>query len=219
MHDDRYIQNILLRKKSFWVACTKYPEYPISIHEDEHFWVCVEGKIYGQADTDIKREINALLIEVSKSGERIEQRGGVNRWLSITDGEFVIYALNKESNEFFIINDILGRLPLYYYGDDMRLIISRELSFVSYLLWNDIDIRNIENKENKFLFDRMAIAQYLLFGYPLDKRTLISDIYRMQPGTLGRISNGKCDKFEDGIPSGTCFNIENLYSFDVGQNR
>ena len=59
------LNSILLKKKSFWVAYTKYPEYPIAIYEDEHFWVCIEGKIYGQDDTKIKREINTLLFEIS----------------------------------------------------------------------------------------------------------------------------------------------------------
>ena len=53
------------------------------------------------------------------SDERSEQRRiAVDKWLSTTDGEFVIYALNKKSDEFVVINDILGRLPVYYYSDD-----------------------------------------------------------------------------------------------------
>src|SRR5215210_3177942 len=64
MHNDRYIQEILLNEESFLIACTKYPEYPTTIYEDDHFWVCIEGKIYGQDDFKIKREINTLLFEI-----------------------------------------------------------------------------------------------------------------------------------------------------------
>jgi len=104
LHDDRYSNCILLKKNTLWVACTRYPEYPIAVHEDEHFWVCIEGKIYGQDDTQIKNEINALLCEISrsdKSGE--EPRIAVDKWLSTTDGEFVIYALNKLNEEFIVL--------------------------------------------------------------------------------------------------------------------
>ena len=63
----------------------------------------------------------------------------VDKWLARTDGEFIIYALNKKDKEFVVINDILGRLPLYYYYDDAKVIISRELSLVTHLIWRDDD--------------------------------------------------------------------------------
>jgi asparagine synthase (glutamine-hydrolysing) len=216
MYNDRYIQKILLKKKSFWVACTKYPEYPITIYEDDHFWVCIEGKIYGQDDAKIKKEINALLFEISVA-DKCSDKGysAVDKWLSKTDGEFIIYALNKRNNEFVLVNDILGRLPIYYYKDDTRLIISRELPFIAYLISHNDDNSNIKYE----YFDKMAIAQYLLFGYTLDKRTLVKDINRLQPGALARISNGKYNKFDVGSPNGTHFDIENLFSFNFEQKK
>src|SRR5829696_3088055 len=123
MHNDQYIQQILLKEESFLVACTKYPEYPTTIYEDDHLWACIEGKIYGQDDSKIKREINTLLFEIFFSDKYREKRDNiVDNWLSTTDGEFIIYALNKRNKEFVVVNDILGRLPLYYYSDDAKLI-------------------------------------------------------------------------------------------------
>jgi asparagine synthase (glutamine-hydrolysing) len=216
MHNDRYTQKILLEKECFWVACTKYPEYPIAIYEDDYFWVCIEGKIYGQDDAKIKKGINDLLFDISDAHNYSNKRyTAVDKWLSKTDGEFIIYALNKKNNEFVLVNDILGRLPVYYYMDDRRLIISRELSFITYLIWYNDDNSNIK----KEYFDRMAIAQYLLFGYTLDKRTLVNDINRMQPGALARIGNGKNNGFEVGTPNRTHFDIESLFSFNFERKK
>lgn len=217
MYDDRYVQKILLKKDSFLVAYTKYPEYPISVYEDDLFWVCIEGKIYGQDDLKIKREINDLLFEIAFSDGLSEKSNrAADKWLSTTDGEFIIYALNKRNNEFVLINDVLGRLPIYYYNDDKTLIISRELPLITYLLWHSDDNCDIKNE---YLFDRMAIAQYLLFGYTLDKRTLITGISRMQPGALARIKNGKYDTYDNDISRQTHFNIENLYSFNFEEKK
>jgi asparagine synthase (glutamine-hydrolysing) len=217
MHDDRYEQKILLKKDSFLVAYTKYPEYPITVHEDDQFWVCIEGKIYGQDDLKIKREINDLLFEVSFSDGLSNKSNKVaDKWLSTTDGEFIIYALNKRNNEFMLINDVLGRLPIYYYNDDKTLIISRELPLITYLIWRSDDNYDIKNG---YLFDRMAIAQYLLFGYTLDKRTLITGISRMQPGALVTIKNGKYDTYDTDVRRQTHFNIENLYSFNFEEKK
>jgi asparagine synthase (glutamine-hydrolysing) len=217
MHDDRYIQRILMKKDSFFVAYTKYPEYPIMVYEDDQFWVCVEGKIYGQDDIKIKREINELLFEIFFSNNyRGKGESAVDKWLSTTDGEFIIYALNKRNNEFLLINDILGRLPIYYHRNNERLIISRELPFITYVLWRIGDNSNTTDYQ---LLDKMAIAQYLLFGYTLDKRTLIKDINRVQPGSLARISNGKYSNSNDSINKGIHLSIENLFSFNFEQKR
>jgi asparagine synthase (glutamine-hydrolysing) len=217
MHDDRYVQKILLKKDSFLVACTKYPEYPVTVYEDDQFWVCLEGKIYGEDDLKIKREIYDLLFEISFSdGLSDKSNRAADKWLSTTDGEFIIYALNKRNNEFVLINDVLGRLPIYYYNDDKTLIISRELPLITYLIWHSDDNCDIKNG---YLFDRMAIAQYLLFGYTLDKRTLITGISRMQPGALARIKNGKYDTYDNDIPRRTQFIIENLYSFNFEEKK
>ena len=217
MHDNSYKQEILLKEGSFLVVCTKYPDYPTSIYENESFWVCIEGKIYGQDDSKIEREIDTLLFEIFVSDKYREKRDNtyVEKWLSRTDGEFIIYALNKKNKEFVIINDILGRLPLYYYNDDTKLIISRELSLITYLIWHNDN----SGTKNKYLFDKMGIAQYLLFGYTLDKRTLFNDIYRMQSGSLARLSIDNYHNYKDSSTNGISLKIENLYSFNFEQKK
>jgi asparagine synthase (glutamine-hydrolysing) len=82
--------------------------------------------------------------------------------------------LDKRLNRIFFINDALGRLPLYYYRVDSQVLISREVRFITSFL------KDVE-------FDRMALAQYLLFRYQLGERTLIKNIHRLKPATLMQI--------------------------------
>ena len=100
--------------------------------------------------------------------------------------------IHKYSNKIFIINDAFSRLPIYYYKSDRKLILSRELLFVSSII-------------NKKQFDTMSIAQYLLFGYPLGKRTLLEDIFRLEPASLIKID---LDSFEIEIERVSQFNFE-----------
>ena len=219
MHDTSYRQEILLKQESFLVVCTKYPEYPTTIYENDNFWVCIEGKIYGKDDSKLEKEIDTILFEIFVSGKYKEKRDSteVDKWLARTDGEFIIYALNKKDKEFVVINDILGRLPLYYYNDDAKVIISRELSLVTHLIWRDDD--GDSSTKNKYLFDKMSIAQYLLFGYTLDKRTLLNDIYRMQSGSLARLRIDNYHNYKESGTKGISLKIENICSFNFEQKK
>ena len=79
--------------------------------------------------------------------------------------------LHKPSRSLYILNDMLGRLPVYYFQCVNKLILSRELRF-------------IEALNGRRDIDRMAIAQYLLFRYPLGNRTLLEGVNRLQPCSL-----------------------------------
>jgi asparagine synthase (glutamine-hydrolysing) len=208
LHDDRYTKQILLRAETFLVACTKYPEYPTIIYQNEDFWVCIEGKIYGKNDTQVKREVNELLKEIVVTGKYNKNKhDSLVNWLLTTDGEFIIYAMIKKSKDFIIINDSLGRLPLYYYVGDSTFVLSRELRIIKYLIW---DCGTDMNANNSHIFDRMAIAQFLIFGFALERRTLLNGIYRFQPGTLFLVHD---------IPNKVDIQIENLFTFNFEQKK
>jgi asparagine synthase (glutamine-hydrolysing) len=211
-HNENYKQEILLREPHYLLASSRYSEYPIKIFEDiSDFWICIEGKIYCKDDFVIKDELENLLNYVfttysfnatedkSCPPKPAENNEKLVNWLLKTDGEFILYALNKKTKDFAIMNDALGRLPFYYHNNGhLGLIISRELQFTSQFIQSANDSK----------FDRMAIAQYLLFGYPLGKRTLLANVSRVQPGSLLRI----CD-------SNKQFNIDSLHPFNFDSRK
>jgi asparagine synthase (glutamine-hydrolysing) len=210
IHDNRYYAEILLHEDHYLLGCTRYGGYPIKVIENDDFWICIEGVIYAyNSTTDYSRvhcEINDVIENVFLIGRQAPAESAtikvpteinlatkVAEWLLKTDGDFMISAYNKSTGDLVILNDALGRLPFYYYKDDIekKLIASRELQFILNLLreTKSVDCIRKNSNSSNIRFDDMAMAQYLLFGYPLGRRTLFSDISRLEPGTVITISN------------------------------
>lgn len=179
IYNESYKSELLLKDGPYLLGCTSYPEYPIKIFENSEYWVCLEGKIYDKQEVD--DEIYDLMKCIfSNRSISHENKKIISDWLLKTDGDFIIYALNKKTEDFVILNDVLGRLPLYYYWEHAtELIVTRELPLISYLTQDNVD--------NTSKYDRMGIAQYLLLGFPLGKRTLLSDIRRVEAATILKI--------------------------------
>lgn len=194
LHFDHYKYKHLLNNDFLFLGYTFYDGYPLSSFEDKKFVIYLEGYIYGKDYSVLKEELITLakLIFLNPDAEDVKH-GKIIKWLLDMAGEFVIFILHKTSNEVVIINDILGRLPVYYYTDNGKLIISRELRFIV----NQINSKN---------FDRMAIAQYLLFGYPLGKKTIFENIYRLEPATIINVRKQK-------------ISINNIYYFNFEEKK
>ena len=97
-----------MRQDAFAVVCTRYPEYPIRILDNKKYWVCIEGKFYGKNDIKIEDEVLDLIeIIFSTNLMADNDKKKIADWLLDTDGDFVLYALNKSNNDFFIMNDLI----------------------------------------------------------------------------------------------------------------
>jgi asparagine synthase (glutamine-hydrolysing) len=185
---NNYYQREVLLTDPCQMVCTRYPEYPVKIFENQEFWACLEGKIYGKHGFSLQNEISTIIDLIFKSDlNKDKDKRIIASWLLRTDGDFVIYILDKKTNDFFIMNDVLGRLPLYYYSNDGELIVSREIRLMSYLLSH--------NNGHGTDFDIMGIAQFLLFSHTLNKRTLLNQVSKLEPGTILRTYN-KISKFK-----------------------
>jgi asparagine synthase (glutamine-hydrolysing) len=172
MHQEDYEQKTLLNGPNYLLACTGYKEYPLSRFESNNYVMYLEGKIYNKDDTTIDKELNVVAEWVSRPF--IERKGDLKNWLLSLDGEFLLFILNKSSKSFYFLNDALGRLPVYYGKSSVEFRISREFRFFN----NSIDGAKV---------DRMGLAQYLLFGYPLGKRTLLTGVDRLLPASVIKI--------------------------------
>jgi asparagine synthase (glutamine-hydrolysing) len=189
IHFEQYERKILLNEKSYFLGFTAYNEYPITSFENNEFLICLEGRIYNKDDRLLNMELNHLAKYIFEADLN---KIIISEWLLNSDGDFVIFILNKKSNRIAIMNDALSRLPLYYYCLNGQFLISREVSF-------------IQNLTNSRKFDRMAIAQILLFSYSLGEKTLLEKINRLGPSSLIRIDFNKSE-----------INIDNLHRFNFG---
>jgi asparagine synthase (glutamine-hydrolysing) len=175
MHYDEYEREVLLSDDHLCLCCTKHQKYPIEVFENDRHYICLEGMLYGMDRSRTGAALNELArILFSDARDRNEQ---VARWLLRTDGDFVIFLQDEATNEACIINDALGRLPLYFMRDGKKVFVSRELRFIT-------------NLSSTKRFDRAGVAQYLLFGYPLGERTLLQDTVRLKPASLIRFGPG-----------------------------
>ena len=64
MHDTNYVKKIILEFESVLAVYTKYPEYQITFYENDYFWVCIEGKIYGKDSNRLRAEIDSILDDI-----------------------------------------------------------------------------------------------------------------------------------------------------------
>lgn len=178
LYDERYCKEILLAEDSFFVASTKYKDYPISIFDTSEFWVCVEGKIYDKTRSLLEDELIVLLRRVFQASSMSEEdKNIISEWLLNTDGDFILYAFNKNTKDFVIMNDVLGRLPFFYHYDEKgNFIASREIRLLAHLTDHD--------KDPEAKLDKLGIVELLLFSHTLGKRTLLSNIHRLEPASL-----------------------------------
>ncbi|MFZ2089902.1 MAG: asparagine synthase-related protein, partial [Desulfobaccales bacterium] len=152
----------------FSLGFAKYPAYPITLYETQEFSLFLEGRLYGLSSAQTQTELLKLAQLVTAPGG---PSPSLERWLRDTDGDFLIFMFHKNTNTIFIINDSFARLPVYYHGDGRTLTLSRDLGFI------------LDNSR-KTAFDPLALTQYLLFGFPLGKRTLFAGIFALPPATL-----------------------------------
>jgi asparagine synthase (glutamine-hydrolysing) len=111
-----------------------------------------------------------VLAENLVKGRDAVSRERNRSWLLEADGEFIVVTYHKPTGQVYIVTDALGRLPLYYSRDEQSIMISRHMELV---------VAVQERKE----FNRLAIAQYLMFGYSLGSTTLVQDVYGLEPGS------------------------------------
>jgi asparagine synthase (glutamine-hydrolysing) len=167
-----YTSNQLFFEDQLFLGWNKYEKYPIEIFNFDKFTILIEGKIYNKDIETLKRE----LFEITKIIIRNDAKVELKTWLLTNDGDFIIYFVENELKNIYIINDIFGRLPLYYSKQNENIIFSRYLKFITEL-------------DDNSCFDRLAIAQFLLIGYMLGKRTLFENIYQVRPASFIKIEN------------------------------
>jgi asparagine synthase (glutamine-hydrolysing) len=194
LHFDNYESNILLKDESYILGCTYYDGYPISFFENDAIAVYLEGKIYLPNGVATDTQLSKLAEIVIGAGENPE--GTIAKWSLDNDGDFIIFMLDKKKHKITILNDAFGRLPVYFSRSHKRLLLSRETRFISML--------NVENLQP----DKMGIAQYLLFGYPLGRRTLLENVFRLEPSSMITID------FRE-----TLINITNFHQFNFDLKR
>ncbi len=161
--DKRYYQTDLLRSENEAVLFSGYKGYPVKKY-DLKPWVCfVDGLIY---NNEIETVLTAIINEIAK--------GDITNLAALIeplDGEFLLMLHNVETGTTYIINDSMGRLPVYIYRKDDVLIVSREISFVL-------------NFIGKPSYIKANVALHLMFGFTFGSSTIWNNIERLEPHSV-----------------------------------
>ncbi len=189
LHDQRYRAEAVYHDDRVFLGVTRYPEYPVVVFENEDYRFLLEGRLYGVDPIAVAKEIYVLADSLFTPDNRSRQVGD---WLATHDGDYVIIGRQKRSGGWALVNDCLGRLPVYYCRHDGTVYLSRELRFIAGQLPAPT-------------MDRMALGHYLLVGFPLGTRTLLAGVDRLPAGSLIRFGSGA----EDGPYQTICrFNFD-----------
>jgi asparagine synthase (glutamine-hydrolysing) len=168
MHDERYRRHDLLKDDHCYLGYSAYAEYPMQSFDLGEVVVYLEGRLYGRNRDSNSKALSDL--RESAFGADGRAQAQLADWVRRADGDFVVVLLHKRTGDFCFVNDVYGRLPLYYWRTSHRFILTRELRFITEFM----GVRK---------FDRMALAQHLLVGYPLGERTLLEDVHRLPPAS------------------------------------
>ena len=175
--DVDYGSNIFLENESLILSYTKYQRYPVSSFENEQFRVILEGKIYNKQGSDLEEHLFVIAEMLFKGGGYCKEK--ITEWLFDSDGEFNVFILNKTSGNVKIINDVIGRLPIYYSTTENQFILSRHQDFVT-------------STSGQRQCDRLGLAEFLLLGYCLGDRTLVEGVRCLSPASVISIDLQNC---------------------------
>jgi asparagine synthase (glutamine-hydrolysing) len=165
--------DFIIKTKNLIILFRDGNHYPYEIIEREDFIAIVEGRIYDIDNLKDKQFTNALT-GIYKNGNLASSD---LEYIHDLDGEFIIYMLDKKGENHFVINDYLGRLPVYIYNDRL-FIVTR-------------DIYILDKITTGLIYEEEAVYQFLRIGYPLGDRTLFQDVKRLPPASLLNLNKAK----------------------------
>lgn len=171
---DHHSGQIIKSEQNLFMGWNGYKEYPIRKINHEQYSIVIEGKIYNKDNRKIESEIFEITHWISQNNYKSK----ISEWLINTDGDFIIYIINNNNDSIFILNDIFGRLPLYYNVSESGITVSRYLRFIKLI-------------NNELKFNKIGISQFLLLGYMLGKHTILDNVFHLRPGSLIKIESSK----------------------------
>ena len=167
-HDLSYYSSVLLSNDKCFLGFTGYKNYPFTVFEAGNNTIILEGFVYNKELHQVQNSLKELALQIA-TGQDIESR--VRNWVLNADGDYLVIILNQALNKLFLFNDPMGRLPVYACQLPNMFALSREVKFLAGI-------------SPDFRYDKIGIAETLIFGYTLGANTLIENVSRLEGGIL-----------------------------------
>ncbi len=139
------------------------------------FWITFNGEIYNYRD--LRRQLAAAGVTFRTANSDTEVLlHAFAHWgedcLQLFRGMFAFAILDLHERRLFLARDRLGKKPLYYYATSRGLQFASELKAI---LADPAVPREL---------DRVALGQYLLYGYIPSPHTIYRGLAKLPPGHL-----------------------------------
>jgi len=162
---ERHVARIILNSgQDLALAYACYPEYPLLYIQHAGSIGLVEGAMVDPKEKMVTDRIAALLDYLEQDPERARRE--LETFSQEADGDFIVTLISPASGRALIANDPLGRLQLFYCATPNSFSIAREMKFLA--AWTA-----------QPQIDRHALADSLVFGWPLGDATLLNDVKRL----------------------------------------
>jgi hypothetical protein len=102
----------------------------------------------------------------------------LKRFVESSDGDYIVLIIDKIHNNYLLFNDYLGRLSLYYYYQEKKCVISKEL-------------KTILHFTPRIELNKTSIVEILMQEYPFGNKTLFQNVYRLQASQVIVIKNSE----------------------------
>jgi len=169
LHFTSFEQETFVATEKAIIGLTAYPHYPRVKVETDYATAVLEGFIYNKDIAALRNLLDTVASGSSAECPALEQN--IASFVSDADGEFLVVVYDKRCKRLLFFNDILGRLPFYYAKENDLLIASREVKFIVPLL-------------QSLNFNKEAMMQYLLYGFPFADTTFVEGVRQLAPGTI-----------------------------------
>ena len=180
------------------------------ILEDKNIFITQVGTIYDFNNK--KLNLNDIKSLYNK------YKTNINNYI---DGLYSLIIFDKTINKLFVYKDYFGsNHNIFYYSNDKEIIISNKLKKI------------LVNNKNNWILDDQGIKQFLYYGYIINNKTLVKNIFKI-PGKRNleidlikdkikliksklKIKRIKVDKeLYDNIVSELCYSYLNNFTKDI----
>jgi len=147
----------------------RYDSYPLHTFKLPNGSALLEGLVYNKSLPEIEFQVQELFNKANPGTELLQNI--TSNWT----GEWCLWI--QSGDNLFIVNDRMGRLPMYFHNTGTHFFAGRHLGLLA---------------ENKLLTpDKMSTASLLWSGYLIGHRTPFKDVHRLPGGSVIKVGLNK----------------------------
>ena len=170
-HSRTTIDLVASRDETAWLAHARLDGSPRTIVDGgQRPSAVVHGVIYNEAD--LRKEFGPALVEAT--GDLLTtmyERLGAT-FVERLEGQFAVAVLDPARRAMVVASDTTGNYPVYWHAEGQDFVFSSDLSAL---------LRAVPSRTR---LDMQAVADFLTIGAVLEDRTLVENVWLLDPGTI-----------------------------------